>query len=128
MKTLLVAASFAVLTTASNAADDATIPAQIRGTWCNIGTIDNHGAKVLVFKRANSCGDNILHVYTAQGRFSNFGTTSETCKAESVESNDRAGWNIVFMCNDFRIEQFLYPMTRNRLGLMTTGISENKPK
>jgi hypothetical protein len=119
MKTLAIIISTFVLALSSIDARAAEIPEQIRGSWCRI----DNAANVLIFRRTTSCSD-IRHVYTAQGRSSSFGKTSETCKAESVEPSDRIGWDIVLICGNLRIEQFLYPMSKGRLGLMTTGLSE----
>jgi hypothetical protein len=74
-------------------------------------------SRVLVFQRGEKC----------RGGFSR-SAPATMCLVETVEPSDRIGWDIGFDCGSFRIRQFIYPMTRGRLGLMNGEIEENSIK
>jgi hypothetical protein len=90
--------------------------------WCYAGSIDNNGSNVKAFRRG-SCTDNML-TFTAYSRFSKWDKTSNECRADSVEWNGRAGWFISMTCEGKQVSQFIYPMTKNRLGVMNTNKDE----
>jgi hypothetical protein len=128
MKKLL--ATVAVLASVASAQalgnEPAVIPEDIRGTWCHVGVVDNHGGKVMVFRRGQCKDGSIVHTYTAYGRFGKFGKSATECRIDAVETTERIGWIFSWTCGDIQLEQFVYPMTKGRLGLMTTGIGESK--
>ena len=121
---IAVAAAALVATSTTSLAQ--MIPEQIKGTWCYVEDIDNHGEKVQVFRRGPCSGNTaVVRTYAARSSTVRIGRSSSSCRMKSVKPNDgRIGWFFTFACGGDDIDEFVYPMTGGRLGVAVTDIRQ----
>jgi hypothetical protein len=128
LKSVAIAAMSIAMLAQAHAASDPdkqdTMPDDLKGSWCFAGEFKNHGTPATAFSRGECKNKNgATLTYTTFGRFVKVGSNPPgECRLDEAEATGRGGWFVRFTCAGMRLEEFVYPMTNNRLGVMTQAV------